>query len=213
MAAIASQRFAFSSQDEERRYWVGRLKAESPRPSRATVWSIYRCKPVQELLWCLASSDSALSTIAAETLWNIWWQDLGPERESRLNVAYMLYEDGLTTEALKVCDAVAADGPQSAEALSLRGRIRMARGDYPGGREDCKAALSINPNHWPTLRAWAAAAGQAGNRFDLIRALEGLASLFPSDQAVREQLRRARSRTIPSAAEAAGRRTEQVSSD
>lgn len=192
MAGRATRRLAFESSDGERLYWVGRMKVELPSPAKVTMWNIYRCRPEKELRECLASDDPALFSAAAEALWNIWSQALGPENESRLNEAHMLFEDGLTTQALTLAEALAQELPEEAEVYSLRGRIRLRLGNYEEGIDDCKTALTLNEWHWPTLRSWVHAAAQRGDQQGQIEALERLSAIFPHDKALHATVEKAR---------------------
>ncbi|MCX7016793.1 MAG: hypothetical protein NTW86_30255 [Candidatus Sumerlaeota bacterium] len=194
MAVRFARPLAFASTTAEGAYWVERLRAEAPNPSQATLEGLYRCRPERALVEGLRSENSAFRRAAAQALWNVWSQGLGPENESRLNEATMMFEDGLTSPALALAETWIRALPGEAEGYSLRARICFAQGRYEQGAADCRKVRTLNSNHWPTARNWAAAARGSGHEEDGWEARDWLAAIFPEDMGIRRDLMEARDR-------------------
>lgn len=69
-----------------------------------------------------------------------------PQEPPELSQAERLADRGLTGEALSLMDAQIELLGRSAERLGIRGRIRLAAGDAPGGVVDLREALALDPD-------------------------------------------------------------------
>ncbi len=180
MLAMATGRKTFETPEDKIRFWIERFAAEAPQPSKETLLSLYRLRPLDELAALMQTGGPSLSRAAADALREIWRQDLGPERESRLNEAELMLADGFAGAAMALADELAGEAPLSAEPLHFRAQIWFALGEYERGKADCQTALSRNERHWPSLRDWGAAALEAGDRPAAEQALNALRRIAPN---------------------------------
>lgn len=63
---------------------------------------------------------------------------------------------GQWAEALAALDAAAKKAPKNVQLADLRGRVHLARADYPAARQAFEAATALDPKHFPTTANLAA---------------------------------------------------------
>jgi uncharacterized protein (TIGR02996 family) len=76
---------------------------------------------------------------------------------ARDRIAAIDASSGHTDEALALVDEALKRNPRDADALTLRGNLRLEKGDAPGAIADLRAVLRAQPTQVPVLRALARA--------------------------------------------------------
>src|SRR5262249_1560859 len=76
---------------------------------------------------------------------------------ARDRIAAIEASTGRPDEALALVDEALKRNPRDADALTLRGNLRLAKGDAPGAVADLRAVLRDQPTQIPVLRALARA--------------------------------------------------------
>ena len=128
--------------------------------------------------------DDALALLDRETV--LAPDDLG----LRLFRARTLVLAGRLEDALSQAEALVAERPDQADAVYLRGAIRMGMQDFQGGEGDLRQALSLAPNHTAALSDLAALKVHQGQTTEATEIYRRLLTLRPGDPAIQQALQR-----------------------
>lgn len=93
-------------------------------------------------------------------------------------------------EALQAAEAAVRSFPGLADALYLRGTVRMARGEAESAERDLRRSVELDPAHTPALNDLAVLLLTQKRRQEAKELLERVLSLRPDDPLAAENLRR-----------------------
>lgn len=128
--------------------------------------------------------EDALALLERETV--LAPEDLG----LRLYLARTLVLVGRLGEALNQAEELVMERPDQADAVYLRGAIRMGMQDFEAGEDDLRRALTLAPDHTAALSDLAALKAHQGRVDEAAGIYRRLLALRPGDPAVQQALQR-----------------------
>ena len=97
----------------------------------------------------LHDDDPAVSSMAADALWSIWFRAETPENNDELQRLMALDADDIGTSLILAgFEQLIRKAPRFAEAFNQRAVFHFRNGDYARSILDCEKTLRVNPYHF-----------------------------------------------------------------
>jgi tetratricopeptide (TPR) repeat protein len=120
---------------------------------------------IDSLLHALKEADSRDRDVAADALWQIWFNQKGVRGLQRLRQSQVLMDEGHWVEAEARLSQLIDDLPDFAEAWNRRAVLYFVQDRYPESLADCQRVVELIPYHFGALHGLGlchAALGQYG---------------------------------------------------
>ena len=144
------------------------------------------------LLWIESGApDRALELLDRETVrTEAAGPGAGSPRALRLLATRTLAQLGRLDEARRRADVLAAEHPDDADALYLRGTVRLGQRDFEGAEVDLRRALELAANHTAALSDLAMLMAHQGRTGEARELFRRVLELRPGDPLASQGLRR-----------------------
>jgi tetratricopeptide (TPR) repeat protein len=142
-----------------------------------------------QLVRALHADSETVATLAAQSLWDLWFRAAGDKAYRVVLGAQQLMDGKRFGEALLILNHVTREYPRYAEGWNRRATLYWLSGDYHKSIADCRKALTLNPDHFGAWQGMAMCQFHLGEITAGCRSLRCALKINPHDATSRRLLR------------------------